>query len=1011
MSAYTLLSSCIMIENLVERAKQLGYTHLALTDHNTMYGTMQFIRACEKAKIHPIIGLEADVFYHEKTVPFLLLAKDNAGYAAMIRLASYLSSHEAVPYEEFLTYLPHNQLIVYGEGGWMDEELVHDRREKIVEKLQIMKQELPPFELALSYQEALLWQQRNAMLKRIAQALKIPTAALHKVRYLEPEDARVLRVLEAIRNNTTLADPSLRLLEGRSLLSPAEMAALYAPEDLAETDRIAGECVADGRLARTGLPEYVPANGMDSTDFLTKLCLAGLKKRLGGSIPKAYSDRLEYELSVINKMGFVNYFLIVYDFILEARRRGINVGPGRGSAAGSLVAYCIGITMVDPLRYHLLFERFLNPERVSMPDIDTDIPDDRRDEVIEYVRQKYGDDHTAMIVTFGTFGARSALRDTAKAMGISGKNFESMIKLVPNLPGTTLDKAWQQSARLRQMVEADRNLQQVYTLAKRIEGLPRHASTHAAGIVLSRKPLTDIVPVSGGEDQMKITQYAMEYLEDLGLIKMDFLGLRNLSIIAEITAMVRKRHPAFDLYAIPLDDRATAKIFHDADTMGVFQFESEGMKALLRKVRPESFEDMVAVMALFRPASADSIPRYLENRAHPHEIRYPVRLLQPVLQDTYGVMIYQEQAMLTARIAAGFSLSKADILRKAMSKKKEKEIENLRSDFLAGCRKNGYPPETAEQLFALVANFGGYGFNRSHAVAYGMVAWQMAYLKANEPLPFHTALLNSVAGDGAKTAQYMDACRRRHLKVAAPNILTSQADYTLQDDAILIPLSIIKGIGTHGARVIIAEREKAPFGDFYDFTARMSALGMNRAGFEKLIDAGALDCFQLTRRTMLNGLDGALQYADLVVSKNNGQISFLWETVSPMPLTYYADDAQEKSDREKEALGFNLGIQPVTLLRQKRGIELPLLSALKEGGRSCEGFAVIRDVHQHRTKKGDMMAFVRVSDESGEIDLVVFPRLYETVQPILVRGSFITFRAKISDDGSFLADAIQIVEK
>ncbi len=1012
-SSYTLLSSTIRIPQLVAKAKALGYTALALSDHNVMYGAASFIDACAKEGIKPIIGLEADCLYHDTVVPFLLLAKDAHGYSNLMRLSSLLcSGTDACSTEQLKEACGHCHLIVYGEGGWMDSKLVASDIEAVRGMIQTMRAELPPFDIALSYQDALLWQERNSWLKRLARSEGIRTVALNKIMYLESDEAESMRILSGIRLQKTLHDPSLSVVSGRYLLDQEKMAQLYEEDDLQRTDEIASQCTGSYDLPKTSLPVYRNKENVPSGEYLEALCYAGLKKRLHGVMKPGYKERLQYELSVIRRMHFEDYFLIVYDFILYARRSGIYVGPGRGSAAGSLVAWCLGITMIDPIRYGLLFERFLNPERVSMPDIDTDIPDNRREDVIEYVAQRYGSDHVANIITFGTLGARQVLRDVGKVLNINHRDLEILLKMIPATPGMTLKKAWEANSRLRQTVQADDRWRSLFSCAARLEGLPRHTSVHAAGILLSSKPVGEVVPTAKTGEGLLTSQYTMEHLEKRGLIKMDFLGVRNLTIIDAIVQRIRRREPDFSIMHIPLDETRVYDLFSRADTIGVFQFESSGMKDLLRRIKPQTYNDITACLALYRPASMESIPKYIENRRNPDAIVYPSPQLKPVLEETFGVMIYQEQAMKTAEIAAGFSLGRADVLRKAMSKKKEAEVQSLRGEFMNGCRKNGYTQETAQELFDLVSAFAGYGFNKSHAVAYALVAYQMAWLKAVHPLDFYICILDSVIGDETKTSQYIDEARRRGIRITAPDVSRSLTSYAVYNQGILLPLSAVKGVGVSAAQEIIKERsENGSFKDFYDFTARILLRRVTRTMIENLIDAGALDGFDLGRRTMKANLDEAVSYGELIRVRSGQLMTVDLGLLSkPVPVRM-KDDPQEKADLEKEALGFNLGVQPIVLLRQENNIHDPSLAAISTMQGKVSGFARIANVHEHRTKKGDMMAFLRLSDETGEMDMAVMPNLYRKEMQNLARGTYIRFDAKISDKGSLLADRIAVIRK
>ena len=1012
-SCYTLLDSTIRIPELVSTAKKYGYQSVALTDHHVMHGVARFLHECKKEGIHPIVGLEVDVFYHEQKVPFLLLAKNNRGYSNLMKLSSMLcDGREYATYEELIQYCEHNFLIVYGEGGYFDAELISEDRTGITQKLAQMKSELPSFDIAISYEETSLWHSKNAVLKALAKAQGIQTVAVNKIYYLGQKDYETLKVLSAIKQGTTLRDKNVTPITGRYFLSIPEMEQIYDTDDLNRADEIASECLCDGNLEKTGIPVYPLKDGITAEQYLPQLCLAGLKKRLNGDLKPAYVERLKHELQVIHQMGFEDYFLIVYDFIRYGRQKGIYIGPGRGSAAGSLVAYCLGITMVDPLQYNLLFERFLNAERVSMPDIDTDIPDIHRQEIIDYVYQKYGEQHIANIITFDTLAARAVLRDVGKAMDISKREIDMIVGLIPQTPKITLEKAYEQKEKLRVLLNASPQLMAYFNMAKRIEGLPKNKSIHAAGIVMSGKPIEEIVPTIQMAEGMKTTQFVGNYLEERGLIKMDFLGLKNLTTIDEIVQMIHKNNPDFHILSIPLNDTKTYRLFAQADTIGVFQFESDGMRNLLRKMKPTCFEDIIAALALFRPGPKDQINIYLEGRKNPSSVVYPSKELEPILKETYGVTIYQEQVMLMAQIAAKFSLVKADILRKAISKKNEEELAGLRQEYVRGCKENGYSDEIASDLFDLAEKFAGYGFNKSHAVAYGLVAYQLAYLKANYPLEFYTSILNSVIGDSTKSAIYITECRRKHISIEAPDVNCSTDIYYHNGKSIILPLSIIKDVGTLAARTILDERTKSGnFGDYFDFVARVVLRKINRTQLERLISAGALDEFDLGRTTMLNTLDDAIKYAKLIQVPFGTQLSIDPQLVSKPVVIRMKDNQEELSENEKAALGFNLGEQPIVHLRQKLGITYPPLAELNSNRGLYRGFAYIQSVRQIRTRKGDLMCFLKLTDETGESDMAVMPNLYSQYSQYLVKGVYIQFYAKIQDEASFLANQIEIVRQ
>ena len=1012
-SCYTLLDSTIRIPELVSTAKKYGYQSVALTDHHVMHGVARFLHECKKEGIHPIVGLEVDVFYHEQKVPFLLLAKNNRGYSNLMKLSSMLcDGREYATYEELIQYCEHNFLIVYGEGGYFDAELISEDRTGITQKLALMKSELPSFDVAISYEETSLWRSKNALLKALANAQGIQTVAVNKIYYLGQKDYETLKVLSAIKQGTTLRDKNVTPITGRYFLSIPEMEKIYDADDLQRAEEIASECLCDGNLEKTGIPVYPLKDGITAEQYLPQLCLAGLKKRLNGDLKPVYVERLKHELQVIHQMGFEDYFLIVYDFIRYGRQKGIYIGPGRGSAAGSLVAYCLGITMVDPLQYHLLFERFLNAERVSMPDIDTDIPDIHRQEIIDYVYQKYGEQHIANIITFDTLAARAVLRDVGKAMDISKREIDMIVGLIPQTPKITLEKAYEQKEKLRVLLNASPQLMNYFNMAKRIEGLPKNKSIHAAGIVMSGKPIEEIVPTIQMAEGMKTTQFVGNYLEERGLIKMDFLGLKNLTTIDEIVQMIHKNNPDFHILSIPLNNTKTYRLFAQADTIGVFQFESDGMRNLLRKMKPTCFEDIIAALALFRPGPKDQINVYLEGRKNPSSVVYPSKELEPILKETYGVTIYQEQVMLMAQIAAKFSLVKADILRKAISKKNEEELAGLRQEYVRGCKENGYSDQMASDLFDLAEKFAGYGFNKSHAVAYGLVAYQLAYLKANYPLEFYTSILNSVIGDSTKSAIYITECRRKHISIEAPDVNRSTDIYYHNGKSIILPLSIIKDVGTLAARTILDERTKSGnFGDYFDFVARVVLRKINRTQLERLISAGALDNFDLGRTTMLNTLDDAIKYAKLIQVPFGTQLSIDPQLVSKPVVIRMKDNQEELSENEKAALGFNLGEQPIVHLRQKLGITYPPLAELNSNRGLYRGFAYIQSVRQIRTRKGDLMCFLKLTDETGESDMAVMPNLYAQYSQYLVKGVYIQFYAKIQDEASFLANQIEIVRQ
>ncbi len=1007
-SSYSLLDSSLSVQRLVQKSKELGFSAVTLSDKNVLMGAMEFNKECKKEGIKPIFALEVEFTYNEEKYPLLLIAKNNEGFSNLIKCSSVVSNGEDISFHEVMAKYSHgNFVIFYGEEGPLETLLINEEYGQCQDVLTKLKEE-GDFFIALSLNESSFWKIRNEKLKKIANSLSIKTVALNKIYYENEGDAAIYKVVQGIKSGKTINNHSLSLIQGRYLRSIEEMKQLYHQEDLDTTTWIAEQCQVDLSQFKTFLPKYKVPNELKGSHYLTQLCLAGLKKRLATEdLPAQYKKRLKYELDIITEMQFEDYFLIVWDFIRFARKKDIYVGPGRGSSAGSLVAYCLGITHVDPIEYGLLFERFLNPERISMPDIDIDFPDDRRDEVIQYVYETYGKEHVAHIITFGTLKAKQVLRDVGRVLEIPLHEINTLTKTIPFAPKITLKQVFDSTPYFRQLIQKNKMNQMLYDVAQRLEGLPRHASTHAAGIVLSKKSLTEVVPVIQIEQEMVSTQYTMEYLEDLGLIKMDFLGLRNLKIIDMIVQEVKKENPKFDIHRINLQDKKTFDLLKKVDTVGVFQLESDGMKNLLRKMQVNHFNDIVATIALFRPGPMENIPLYLEARKDKSKLHYPHPSLEPILKETYGIMIYQEQIMQVTQVIAGFSLGKADILRKAMSKKKEKDLINLKKDFIEGCIENGHPKELGEGLFSLIVKFAGYGFNKAHSVSYGMVSYQLAYLKANYPYHFYCALLNSVIGADRKTAEYIDECRRRGVVVLSPSINESGKEYHLEGNKIRFPLLAIKNIGQSAVDEIFAERQKGKFSNFHDFVARMMTRKVNKKIIESLIDAGALDEFHENRKTLRLSLEDAIRYADLVRIETEDQTRIDLGLVSKPAMIQAKEDKAEKSEREKEVLGVYLGEHPILEIKRKNQINTEPLIVLQSKSGTVQGFCNIQRVKQHRTKKGDMMAFVVGKDETSEIDLVFMPFVYQKTESVLKKGNYIYFNGKMDEKGACLVNSIQ----
>ncbi|MDD2591235.1 MAG: DNA polymerase III subunit alpha [Erysipelotrichaceae bacterium] len=1006
-SCFSLLEGTLKIPEIVDLAVENGFLSIALCDHNVMYGSVSFYRECLKKNIKAIIGMEVDIMHEDNKSSVYLLAKDNNGYRNLLMCSTYLNTTiDYLTIEQLINYASGCILIIPSEKGIIETELLKDDNNKLLNTLRFFKDHHPNVYVGLASSINSLWKEKNDQLKELCKMLDIQTVAFSFVYYRLPNDNLTLKALKAIKDNKSFEDETIINENNRYFLSNDELMKVYAYDDLLNSDMIADQCNVDIYEKKSSLPVFSNKDHAKSKDYLYQLCKTGLKKRFEGRmIPKEYSERLRYELKVIFDMDYEDYFLIVWDFIKFARQRNIYVGPGRGSAAGSVVSWSLGITHVDPIHYGLLFERFLNPERISLPDIDVDFPDDHRDEVISYVASVYGKDHIAHISTFGTFKAKQAIRDIGRVLNLNSRELDQLAKSIPNALNIKLDQALVKSKRLQQLIESDERYRQVYHLAKKIEGLPRHISTHAAGIVMSSLNLTDVVPLIKIEPDMLSTQITMEYLEDLGLIKMDFLGLRNLTIIDKTLSYINEK---IDILKIPLNDQKTYKMISSGNTVGLFQLESEGMKNLIVRMKPNQFTDIATCIALYRPGPMDNIPLYLKNRALPQSIIYLHDDLIPILSETYGVIIYQEQIMQIAQKMAGFALSKADILRKAMSKKNASELIKLRQDFIDGCTNKGYKKVVGEQLYELILKFANYGFNKSHSVAYALISYQMAYLKANYPQYFMLSLLDSVIGSESKTSEYINECKKCSVKIAPISINHSFANFVYEDDRIRMPLICIKGIGNNVVNEIIKERENDKFNDFYEFIARMNIRKISRSNIEALIKAGALDDFLLSRKTMLVAIDEALNYANLVkVDNPNQNYIDLGLVYKPQPILV-EDQLQEKLDDEKEVLGFYLSEHPLSALKNKIGYDGKNISNLIISKDQVKILVNITRIKQYQAKTGEM-AFVSASDESGSIDLVILPNRYRKFQDLLVKGKNIMVSGRMDKPQSLVVDNIELI--
>ena len=1016
-SAYTLLKSTLRIDDIARLAHEQGYTAVALTDLNVLHGAMAFFHSCRKYGVKALYGMElfCTLEDEEEKAGFIILARNDSGFQQLLKLSTLLQTmQQQLSLEELASYSSECYVISTSQDDYLYSLLVHEDEPALRRYLQQLKRSFVHFAVGIAKNDSKFLQNRNQLLRRIANEMGLLHVALPCVYYAKETDEEAYRVLCAINQGLQVQDKTLKTASGRWFRSREEMEKLYDPDDLAGCDAIERDCQVEMALPKVHLPVFENRYKISSEQFLVSLCKKGLAKRMGTTqVPAAYVRRLQHELEVINSMGFTDYFLIVWDFIRYARTKDIFIGPGRGSAAGSLVSYCLGITHIDPLRYDLLFERFLNPQRVSMPDIDTDFPDDRRQEVIDYVHERYGAHHVAHIITFNTLGAKQVLRDVGKALGIVPRQIDSLCKMVPNTPKITLAQTMESVPRFKQTIALSKELGHLYAVASQLEGLPRHASLHAAGIILSREPIEEVCPLIKLDEEIYATQYTMEYLEELGLIKMDFLGLRNLTIIDEIVRHIKnKTGKEFDIMRIPLDDERTFKLIRSVDTMGVFQLESEGMKSLIRRIQPNTFEDIAATIALFRPGPMENIPAYLRNRENPALIHYPHPSLEPILKNTYGVMIYQEQVMQVAQVMGGLSLAEADNMRKAISKKKEEDLARYERMFIDGAQKKGYTKEIAQEVYGLIMKFARYGFNRSHSIAYGMIAYQMAYLKANAPLYFFSALLNSVIGAEKKTSEYIFELKRRHIEILPPCVNQSLACYKIEGRSLRFPFSAIKGVGPAVYPLIIEERDAhGEYKDPYDFVARMTLRKVNRKVLEALINAGALDVFGYNRASLLAALDNLLRYANIIKVEGSGEPHLDFTLASKIPIVRISEKKSVRAEKEREAFGFYLSTHLIAEIREAIDPQLPYLLKLQHHRGPVRFVCMIAFTRQHRTKRGDLMMFVEVSDDSARFDVVVMPNLYERTKDILKKGNVILVEGNIEREGSCLARSIRVVQQ
>lgn len=1030
---YSLLDGACRIEKLAARAKELGQSALAITDHGVMYGVIDFYKCAKKYGVKPIIGCEVyvaprtrfDKVHKLDSTPYhlVLLCKNDQGYKNLIKMVStgFVEGFYGKPrLDKSLLEQYHEGLICLSAclAGEIPKALAARDYEQAKETALYYRDLFGAENYYIEIQDHGIEIQRQILpdFIRLSRETGIGLVATNDVHYIVQDDAKMQKVLICIQTNTTLDAPSNLVFETEEfyLKSREEMESLFGawPEALDNTLKIADMCELDFEFGKTKLPFFVAPEGEDNQAYFRRLCMEGLHRRYGETPSEAVCQRLDYELDIITRMGYVDYFLIVFDFINYARSKGIPVGPGRGSGAGSLAAYCIGITGVDPIRYNLLFERFLNPERISMPDFDIDFCYERRQEVINYVVRKYGADHVAQIITFGTMAARGAVRDVGRVMNFSYSQTDVVAKMIPNEPKMTLNRALSISKDLRKQLEKDPQVQTLLDMALRIEGMPRHASTHAAGVVITRDPVDSYVPLYKNEDTMAVTQFTMTTLEELGLLKMDFLGLRTLTVIDYAEKEARKKEPSFSVENIPLDDPDTLAMLEKGQCVGVFQFESAGMRSVIAQLRPTGIEDLIAVISLYRPGPMDSIPTYIRNRHNPHLVTYKHPLLKPILEVTYGCIVYQEQVMQICRELGGYSYGQADMVRRAMSKKKQDVMERERAVFVEGAKKNGVPERTANGIFDEMSSFASYAFNKSHAAAYALVAYRTAYLKCHYPLEFMAALLTSVIDSTDKIIEYIAECTRMGIRVIPPDVNISGIGFTVVGENISFGLQAVKNIGRSMIELMLSERrKKGPFLSFSDFCERMYGRDMNKRALESLIKAGALDCLCKNRKSMLMGYEKILDEMESK-RKNNieGQLN-LFE--NPEVYAYQGEqlpdvaefESEELLRMEKETTGLYISGHPMSrysdLIQRLHCTFIADITGQGDEGTIFDGTvvevaAIISHKRLNSTKGGGLMAFIRLEDTTGSMEMIVFPKVLAECSEKLAERKVIIVKGRVS---------------
>lgn len=962
-SVYSILNSSLTIRNYVQKGKEYGLQALALCDEGNVYGLIKFYRACQEANIHPILGLTLLL----KECVLVVYAKDNTGYRQLLKLASLAQLEEELTIQTVKPHLTHVITIL----PILNTPLEHHIETQHMDPFKSIVEEFRTDDLFIGL--PIFHHPLSRTIREWAKQLQVPLVYFHEVQALDPIGVETLHYLWAIRDGTSVRYQEIPSFNQRYFIDPNTLVLDQADEAYQNMAYIAHSCQVTIDFNTFHFPQYPTPKGISSFEYLKVLCMKGLEKRLGkkrNELPQDYTHRLKYELQVIERMNYSDYFLVVYDYVKYAKKQGILVGPGRGSAAGSLVAYVLGITNVDPIQYNLLFERFLNPERVSLPDIDIDFEDVERDRVIKYVQKKYGKDHVAHIVTFGTFAARSAVREVAKTMGV---NSTRIAEITSKLNGMlTIRENIERNEELQKLMADFSDIRRIFEIAERIEGIPRNTSTHAAGIVISGEPLMHFTALSLGLNGVYQTQYEAEDLELLGLVKMDLLGLRNLTMIHRMLDLIEiKEGKRLDLSRLPFDDQQTFQLLSQGETTGVFQLESDGMRRVLRQMGVNRFEDIVAVNALYRPGPADNIPTFIRRKRGLEPVSYVHPSLQPLLESTYGIIVYQEQIMQIAQVVANYSLGRADLLRRAIGKKQRDFLEKEREIFRQGAIQNGYSSDVAETLFDYIVRFGDYGFNRSHSVAYSMISYYLAYLKAHYPTEFMCVLLSSVVSSESQTKRYIQEARRYRIEVLPVSINRSHNLYRIENNkSIRMGFLAIKGLGHNTVNQLIAERKKGPYRSYVDFIQRTRSF-LKQNVLRALIFSGALDEFGLTKKAMVDN------YNDIINFLRFNPSGYFDEQLTLSHAEEYT--LAERLRQEQNLLGFCLHSHPLRTVIRESDRDFKVPSELSEIDEVVTVVGLVNHVKEFVTRHGDPMLRFTLSDDLVQVDAVVFPRQYRYI--------------------------------